>query len=43
MAEAALAHGVRDKAEAAYRRATYLDERRHLMNGWTSFVFGGVS
>jgi integrase len=42
VAEAALAHGVRDKAEAAYRRATYLDERRKLMNGWTSFVLGRV-
>jgi integrase len=42
VSEAALAHGVRDKAEAAYRRATYLDERRELMHGWTNFVLGRV-
>jgi hypothetical protein len=28
VAEAALAHAVEDKTEAAYRRATYLDEHR---------------
>ena len=42
VAEAALAHGVRDKAEAAYRRATYLDERRKLMNGWADFVLSSA-
>jgi integrase len=31
VAEAALAHAVKDKTEAAYRRAAYLDERRGLM------------
>jgi len=34
VAEAALAHSVRDKTEAAYRRATYFDERRKLMEKW---------
>jgi integrase len=34
VAEAALAHSVRDKTEAAYRRSTYLDERRKLMEKW---------
>ena len=38
VAEAALAHSVRNKVEAAYRRATYLDERRDLMNGWATFL-----
>jgi integrase len=34
VAEAALAHTVKDKSEAAYRRAAYLDERRELMQRW---------
>ena len=34
VAEAALAHTVKDKTEAAYRRAEYLDERRGLMERW---------
>jgi integrase len=38
VAEAALAHGVRDKAEAAYRRSTYLNERRGLMANWAKFI-----
>jgi hypothetical protein len=38
VAEAALAHGVRDKAEAAYRRTTYLVERHELMARWAAFV-----
>lgn len=37
VAEAALAHTVRDKSEAAYRRATYLDERKVLMAAWATF------
>jgi integrase len=37
VAEAALAHTVRDKAEAAYRRSTYLDERRELMERWAAY------
>jgi integrase len=40
VAEAALAHSVRDKTEAAYRRATYLEERRSLMDQWARYVAG---
>jgi integrase len=42
VAEAALAHAVRDKTEAAYRRATYLEERRDLMEQWTRYAQGSV-
>jgi integrase len=37
VAEAALAHAVRDKTEGAYRRATYPEERSALMIRWASF------
>jgi integrase len=37
VAEAALAHLVRDKTEAAYRRSTYLEERQALMQRWADF------
>lgn len=37
VAEAALAHTVKDKAEAAYRRAEYLDKRRGLMERWANY------
>jgi integrase len=37
VAEAALAHSVKDKTEAAYRRAAYLDERRKLMQRWACY------
>jgi integrase len=36
--EAALAHTIRNKVEAAYRRTNYLEKRRVLMDGWGSFV-----
>ena len=35
--EAALAHVVGDKVEAAYRRSTALEKRRRLMAAWASF------
>jgi integrase len=35
--EAALAHIVRDKTEAAYRRGDLFDKRRELMATWASF------
>jgi integrase len=38
VAEAALAHAVRDKTEAAYRRAVYLEERQMLMARWAEYV-----
>ena len=42
VAEAALAHVVKSKIQAAYRRATYLDERVGLMSRWAAFcVLGG--
>jgi integrase len=38
VAEAALAHQVKDKTERAYRRATYLEERRKLMAAWADYL-----
>jgi integrase len=35
--EAALAHGIKDKAEAAYARSDLFDKRRDLMEAWASF------
>ncbi|WP_371744787.1 tyrosine-type recombinase/integrase [Nordella sp. HKS 07] len=37
VSEAALAHVVKDKAEAAYRRATMFDKRRKLMATWAQY------
>ena len=34
MVEAALAHTIRDKAEAAYARSDLLEKRRPLMDAW---------
>ena len=36
--EAALAHTIRDKAEAAYRRGDLFEKRRELMNAWAVFA-----
>lgn len=36
--EMALAHAVRDKTEAAYRRGDLLEKRRSLMNAWAAFT-----
>lgn len=41
VAEAALAHAVKGKVEAAYRRATYLEQRRKLMAAWAEYLAGG--
>lgn len=41
VAEAALAHTVRNKVEAAYRRTNYLDKRRELMREWSNFCLKG--
>jgi hypothetical protein len=38
VSEAALAHAVKDKTEAAYRRAAYLIERTELMQQWADFL-----
>ncbi len=37
VAEAALAHAVRDKTEAAYQRGDLLEKRRRLMDDWAAF------
>lgn len=39
--EAALAHAVKDKVEAAYRRTNLLEQRRLLMIRWAEFLIGG--
>lgn len=38
VAEAALAHAVSDKTEAAYRRGTAFDKRRELMTAWENYL-----
>lgn len=40
VAEAALAHAVSNKVEAAYRRTKFLDQRRELMATWAEFLGG---
>ncbi|HET6926577.1 MAG TPA: tyrosine-type recombinase/integrase [Hyphomicrobiaceae bacterium] len=40
VAEAALAHAVSNKTEAAYRRGNLLDKRRKLMEAWGSYCNG---
>lgn len=40
LAEAALAHAVKDKTEAAYRRGDLLEKRHKLMNAWGAFCDG---
>lgn len=41
VAEAALAHQVKNKVEAAYARSTLFERRRLLMNDWSSYLGGG--
>jgi len=40
--EAALAHTIKNKAEAAYRRSTALEKRRSLMQDWDDFCSGKI-
>ena len=40
VSEAVLAHGDPDKVRAAYRRTTFLDDRKIAMQAWSSFVLG---
>ena len=40
VAEAALAHTIRNKAEAAYARTDLLDRRRELMDAWSAYLNG---
>ena len=39
--EMALAHKIRDKAEAAYRRGNLLERRRELMKAWDLYCNAG--
>jgi integrase len=38
LAEQALAHTIKDKAEAAYRRSDALEKRRKLMDAWEKYL-----
>jgi integrase len=40
VAEAALAHVLENKVEAAYRRSDLFEKRRHLMADWAKFIEG---
>lgn len=40
--EAALAHTIKNKVEAAYRRTNYLEKRRVLMEAWADFAESDV-
>ena len=40
VAEAALAHTIPNKVEAAYRRTDFLEKRRKLMDAWGAFCAG---
>jgi integrase len=42
LAEAALAHVLGDKTEAAYQRGDLLEKRREMMQSWTDYL-GSVS
>ena len=42
VAEAALAHAIPNKVEAAYRRTDFLEKRRALMREWATFCTGLV-
>ncbi len=43
IAEHALAHGIEDKTEAAYRRGEALEKRRDLTLAWDRFVGSAIS
>ena len=43
VAEAALAHVVRDPVEAAYRRTDFLEQRRSVMEKWGLYVMNGTT
>jgi integrase len=40
VAEAALAHSIRDKSEAAYARSDLFDKRRKMMEAWAGYIAG---
>jgi integrase len=41
LAEASLAHTLKDKTEAAYQRGDLLSRRRALMDAWAAFCLHG--
>jgi len=43
VAEAALAHVVRDKVKAAYKRTQFLEERRTLMALWATYIVSAAA
>ena len=43
IAEAALAHSLKDKAEAAYARSDLLEKRAEMMEAWAQFVSADAS
>jgi integrase len=43
LAEAALAHTIENKVEAAYRRGNLLEKRRKLMDAWGDYCDGGAA
>jgi integrase len=43
LAEAALAHTIENKVEAAYRRGNLLEKRRRLMDAWGDYCDGGAA
>ena len=40
LAEAALAHAIKDKTEAAYNRTSMIEQRRVVMERWATFAYG---
>jgi hypothetical protein len=40
LAEAALAHAIKDKTEAAYNRTSMIEQRREVMERWAAFAHG---
>lgn len=42
IAEAALAHAIPNRVEAAYRRTDFLEKRRKLMESWSQYCGGGT-
>lgn len=43
IAEAALAHSLKDKAEAAYARSDLLEKRAEMMEAWAQFISSAAS
>jgi hypothetical protein len=41
VAEAALAHTIPNKVEAAYKRTDFVEKRRKLMDAWASYCGSG--